>query len=118
MTNNKISLVLTLPGRVMMSEQEYSKNPKDNYNVSLIKIKRKKGGKLNVETIKVNTRKTKIVQQHINVCESAYKYWLATPPTLKDRNSWKKLSNNEKIRKHVEAIAHDFRATKFDYYVS
>lgn len=68
----------------MLSEQECSKNPKNNYNVETVTVEsRTKKGKPHREKLLIRTRKQRLVKQAINISKEAYDYMTAAdqPPT-------------------------------------
>ena len=134
MVEPKISLSLLVPGAGMLSSQECEKNPKESYNEQKMLISYTKGKGKNQKTVKkllvVNTRKQKLVTQNINICEEAYNHMLSTPttpklskPTKVNKNGdviervWDTLSVHERLKHHLDLIAHDLRAVSYSYEV-
>lgn len=132
MSEIKVNLSLTLPGSVMLSEQECEENPQESYNEHKMLIKYTKGkGKFQKEVKKlivVKTRKQKMVSQNINICEEAYQSMLHTPtspklskPTKLDKNGdvvervWDTMSVHERLKEHFDLMAHDLHAVSYSY---
>lgn len=128
----KVRLSLSVPGAQLLSEQECSKNPKISYNdekVIITNFKQKgKNQKEITKHIVIKTRKQRPVIQNISICKEAYKYMLSTPtstkfnkPTKRNKNGdvvermWDTMSVHERLKKHFDLIAHDFRAISYNY---
>lgn len=122
MIDNKLSLTFVLPGSIKVSSQECEKNSKENC-ISR-KSKRKKDV---VKGIYEQPRKTKNAAQHINVNTEAYLYMLNTPTNTKlakivktakgTVRAWDLLSEHEKLKHHLDLIAHDLHAISYEYEV-
>lgn len=129
MVENKISLTFVLPGSILLSEQECSKNPKNSYITHKIMLPHSiKGKKMKpvYKPIFVKTRKTRTVTQHINMTTEAYLYMLNTPTTsklsrmVKNKSkgivrAWDLLSEHEKLSAHFDLIASDLHAISYFY---
>ncbi len=128
MTDVKLSLSIILPGSVMLSEQECSKQLKKQVKNKSGKVITKNGKplykKVNVldfdkcdsfelslqvdkktEIIKVFTRKCKQAKQVINLSEAAFQYFISNEQPSEFRGNWKSLSKNKKISWHCNRIA-------------
>lgn len=121
MIEPKISLSLLVQGATMLSSQECEKNPKESYNEHIVTLEFPKGkGKQQrtiKKTFKVQTRKSKLITQNINLCEDAYYYMInnATDPKLIKK--WPHMSIDSRLKAHFDLIAHDLRAVSYDYKV-
>lgn len=122
MIDNKLSLTFILPGSTLVSSQECEKNPKESY-ISR-KSKRRKDV---VDVVYEQPRKTKTAAQHINVNTEAYLYMLNTPTNTKLAKrvktakgivrAWDLLSEHERIKHHLDLMAHDLHAISYKYEV-
>lgn len=129
---SKISLSLFIQGANMLSSQECDKNPKENYEKHKMFItdsdKKGKHQKESKIPIIFYTRKQKLITQNINICKEAYDYMLSTPTSnklakpLKVNKSgevvkrvWDTLTIHERLKKHFDLIANDFRAASYSY---
>lgn len=135
MIETKLSLSLLVPGATMLSSQECEKNPpKESYDEQVMLITYTKGKGKNKKEVKkplvFKTRKQKLVHRSINICEEAYKHMLATPTSPKfskpiKRNSagevvariWDTMSEHERLKEHLDMIAHDLHAVSYNYEV-
>lgn len=132
MVEPKISLSLLVPGAGMLSSQECDKNPQENYDEQKMLVKYTKGkGKAQKKVKKllaVKTKKQKLVSQHINICDEAYRYMIETPTTPKlakptkhnkdgevIKRVWDNLTVHERLKHHFDQIAHDLRAVSYSY---
>lgn len=122
MTEVKVRLSMSVPGAQMLSEQECSKNPEENYNIKVIPVKIKtKKGKLK-KSITIATRKCKLVKQSLNISKEAYDYMTAAdqPPTerlAKKLYIYKTVGKQKngkpkKIKLETTAWAHQFNSIK------
>lgn len=86
MIEPKVNLSLSIPGAIMLTQEECDKDPKKNYNIETITVKSKaKKGKTHKENITIRTRKNRVVKQSMNISKEAYDYMTAAnqPPTEK-----------------------------------
>lgn len=130
MIEPKISLSLLVPGATMLSSQECEKNPKKNYDENKLPIQYSKGKGKNQKIVKqllvYNTRKQRLVTQIINMGMEAYKYMLSTPTSPKFAKPikvnkygdvilrvWDTISEQERLKKHFDLIAHDLNAVSY-----
>lgn len=119
MSEIKINLSLTLPGSVLLSEQECSRNSKkkDCYDYFHMEVGDTKGK--NKEVIKVAVRKSKTVKQNIKLSKEAYDYMTAKDlcPTPKFKKEWEKFSVNQRLQYHCGQIAEVLGAIGFTFEV-
>ena len=123
MSEIKLSLNIKLPGRIMMSEQECSKNPKENYTFHKLQVEDKKGK----ETIKFKTRNCHEAGQIINICKEAYEYMTAKAKNKKEDaqycpvwtvpEKWFPLSKQERLEAHLKRMADHLGGTSYSYQV-
>lgn len=132
MVEPKISLSLLVPGANKLSLQECRKNPKTSYDEHKVIIKYTKGKGKNQKVVKkilnIQTRKSKLVTQNINMCMEAYESMLCTPTSAKfakilkakgDKVTrvWDTMSIDQRLKKHFDLIAHDLGAVSYTYEV-
>lgn len=130
MIDNKLSLTFVLPGRTIMSSQECEKNPKENCNTHRIILSETKGKgknkKTKTEPFYVHTRKARPASQHINMSTEAYLHMLNTPVNaklakvvktnkFKTIRAWDLLSEHDRLKHHLDLIAHDLHAISYEY---
>lgn len=118
MSEIKVNLSLTLPGSVMLSEQECSKNPKYCYDNFFMKVCKDAKGKQK-EIIHIKTRKSKPAKQNIKLSREAYDYMTAKDsyPTPKLKKEWEKFSVNQRLQYHCGQIAEALGAIGFTFEV-
>ena len=122
----KVSLNLFIRSAKPLSEEECKKNPKESYNKFEFTVR----GYKNKERFIVETRKSQLIVQHINICKESYDYMVSTPISFKfakpikyDKNGniikrvWDNLSIEERLKKYFEPIAHDLNAESFSFEV-
>lgn len=121
MVEPKVSLNLFVQGAGLLSSQECEKNPKDSYDVSKVTVEFIKGkgksAKKMKQTLVVKTRKQQLISQHLNICKDAYEFMLATPSEVKLARVWMNLPKSERLKKHLDHIAHDLHAVSYTYEV-
>jgi hypothetical protein len=127
MDNVKLSLKIILPGRVLMSEQECSKNPKEHYDDNSVKVIYFKKGKRINETISFKTRKCYNACKSINLTKEAYDYMTGK---AKNRNEdayycpswaipqkWHSMSKEERLHAHLKRISEHFGGISYSYQI-
>lgn len=127
MIEPKLSLILILPGRVMVSQQVAENKPEftEEHEVVFRNYKRKNK---KPEVLAFKTRKSIPVRQVLNMSQEAYKAMLETSTNPKydkvvSRSKgklirvWDTMSEDARIRKHCELIAHDMGAIDFNFNV-
>jgi len=129
MTEPKLSLVMTLPGGVMISQQAAENKPELNdMNYLSFRTFDEEEKRYKTKTISFETRKSKPAKQVLKMSQEAYDYMLKTPTTPKynkiiaKRNGnpitiWSNMSEEARIKKHCELIAHDAGATDFYFFI-
>lgn len=107
MMETKLSVTFVLPGRTMETQVAPA-------NSKTIKIKTKKGYK----TKKVLPERTFIpAKQVINISEIAYKAMIENCASNKFNKMWNTMAKNERIKQHLNLIAHDLGAISFTFEV-
>jgi len=122
----KVSVTITIPGRVMMTSQECDENPQKNYDsntvsfLTYVKDKKTKKKIAKKETLYFLTRKSHPAFQTLNICEESYDYMISnscpewfTGGTMK----WKKLSATEKLEAHLQRTCEHLGGLDFNYIV-
>lgn len=119
MSEIKVNLNLTLPGSVLLSEQECSRNSKkkDCYDYFRMEVGDAKGK--NKEVINVAVRKSKTVKQNIKLSKEAYDYMTdkSVCPNPKLKKEWEKYSINQRLQYHCGQIAEALGAIGFTFEV-
>lgn len=130
MIDIKVSLNLTLQGRVMLSSQECDKNPKQNYDIHKLFVQKTDNPKDGMELITYRTRRYNTAKQSINMNSETYDYMLDTPTTpklakivwsnpsgTKTKRAWDFLSKEDRLKHHFDQIAQDLHAISYTYEV-
>ncbi len=130
MVEPKLSLTLTLPGSDMVSQQEAENKPKEltEENTLFFRIYSNKTKKIEPKIVKFRTRKSIPAKQVLKMSQEAYEAMLeeSTNPKydkiiakVKGKNIrvWDTMSEDARIKKHCELIAHDFGALDFSFNV-
>lgn len=118
MSEIKVNLSLTLPGSVLLSEKECSKNPKHCYSSFSMRIngdtKRKQK-----EVIHVKTRKSKPAKQNIKLSREAYDYMTdgKACPDLRLKKVWSNFTSAQRLQYHCSQIAEALGATDFTFVI-
>lgn len=124
MVEPKLSLTLTIPGSVLVSQQVAENKPNEFTETQQVKFKNSKTKKLEVVTFK--TRKAYPARQVLKMSQEAYEAMLEEPTSAKYNKVvakvkgrlirvWDTMSEDARIKKHCEKIAHDRNAISFDY---
>ena len=127
MVEPKLSLILVLPGSIMISQQVAENKPEEltEENKMLFKSYKSKKDK-SPEVITFRTRKSIPARQVLKVSQEAYEAMLeeSTSPKYnkivakvkgKLIRVWDTMSEDARIKKHCELIAHDMGAIDFSY---
>lgn len=120
MSEIKISLSLQVQGAGLLSSQECDKNPKESYDEHKIPVTFTKGKgkfqKVVKQILSVKTRKQRLITQNISISKEAYDYMLETPVNTKmSLEKWKTLPIKERLKAHLDLIAHDLKAVSYTY---
>ena len=120
----KLSLNVVLPGRIMLSEQECSKNPEESFNHHSMVVTDEHHNK---ELIHFSTRKNKPAVQCLNISEDAYKAMTAKASNQKDdmnncpewskARDWYNLSKAQRLVAHLDRISKSIGGISFTYNV-
>lgn len=112
---------MTVLGAGLLSSQECDKNPDKNYKEHKMFITCTKGKgkfqKIVGKPIIYKCRKQETVKQCLTLSMDAYEYMLATPPSAKLAKMWKIMNEDQKLRSHLDRIAHDLHAIDYSYEV-
>ena len=127
MVEPKLSLILVLPGSIMISQQVAENKPEEltEENKMLFKSYKSKKDK-SPEVITFRTRKSIPARQVLKISQEAYEAMLeeSTSPKYnkivakvkgKLIRVWDTMSEDARIKKHCELIAHDMGAIDFSY---
>lgn len=127
MVEPKLSLILVLPGSIMISQQVAENKPEEltEENKMLFKSYKSKKDK-SPEVITFRTRRSIPARQVLKMSQEAYEAMLeeSTSPKYnkivakvkgKLIRVWDTMSEDARIKKHCELIAHDMGAIDFSY---
>lgn len=127
MVEPKLSLILVLPGSIMISQQVAENKPEELTEEHKVLFKSYKSKKdKSPEIITFRTRKSIPAKQVLKMSQEAYKAMLeeSTSPKYdkviakvkgKLIRVWDTMSEDARIKKHCELIAHDMGAIDFSY---
>ena len=130
MVEPKLSLTLVLPGSTMVSQQAAENKPKESYEQHSLTLREfdKKSKKYVTKTYTYYTRKSVPARQVLKMSQEAYETMLETSTSPKYNKVvaiskgklirvWDTMSEDARIRKHCELIAHDMGAIDFSFNV-
>lgn len=127
MDNVKLRLHITLPGRVLLSEQECSKNPKHSYEDNSVKVEYMKKNKKVKETISFKTRKCHTASKVISLSKEAYEYMTGKAKKREDDalfcpswsipQKWRSMNSEERLHAHLKRITEHFGGINYSYQV-
>lgn len=119
MVEPKVNLSFTVQGRVLLSEQECSKNPRENYNYYSQTVYDENGK--NPEVINFTTRKCNQVRQSLNICKEAYLKMIdkkSKPEGFKGAPSkWSSMTKEQRLEYHLKKITESLGGKTFTYQV-
>lgn len=138
MDNIKVSLTITLEGRVMYSKEEclkttqktvqyYDKKTRKKHTKTVEEEERNMD-KMDSHTLKVktypkevvltySTRKCKPAKQVINLSSTAYNHMVTTCPEGIKPNLWSRMSKKERLIAHLDMIAEGLGGTRESFTV-
>lgn len=110
MNVTKLTANIELPGSVMFGKGACQKSPKEltEYNCLIVEDRISKGKKLEYKKEKLTffTRKCIPTLQVINMSEEAYQYMISNEvPSFSNRNSWMKMSKEQRLAAHLNETA-------------
>ena len=115
MSEIKVRLSVVLPGRIMLSEQECSKNPKESYKHESVSIPIK-GHKW--ETIHYAVRKYRTAKEVVNISLESYKYMISNEvPSWMSPKIWKQLNAKERLNEHMKRISESLNGLSYTFEV-
>lgn len=132
MIDIKVRLNILVPGAVMYSEQSCSKNDKGKKVVleemtepgHVSFLTKNAEGKMVRQRIDFRTRKCIPARQVLNMSTDAYEYMISKSvpewfrvPTGNAKAIWEKMSETERLEKHLERTAAHFQGTVENYQV-
>lgn len=111
---------MLVPGASLLTPEFCYKNPKESYDEHKVPVTFTKGKGKFKKTVKqilsVKTRKQRLITQNISISKEAYDYMLETPVNTKmSLEKWKTLPIKERLKAHLDLIAHDLKAVSYTY---
>lgn len=120
MSEIKISVSITLPGSVMLTQDEAAHLEKEKagmgYELTKLKVEGKKG---NFDMLHIRTRKCKTCTQSINMSKEAYTYMVSKDscPTGIKPFVWNKMKAKERLEAHLALLCKDLGGISYTYKV-
>lgn len=121
MTEIKVNASFTLLGGVLPAEPPCSKKGKKKKKEENIKnevLYRQESIRLKNQTLVINLREPKPVQQILHLSKDAYEYMISDENPVSGLSTfiWKRLNKNKRLKEHLKIIAEDLNA-KLDSFV-
>ena len=120
MSEIKLSVSITIPGRVMFSEAEVKaiegEKKSAGFDLNRVYVTGKKGTK---DILNVLTRKTRHAKQSINMYKEAYDYMISKdscPPDIR-QTVWDKMNSKQRLEDHLERICKSLEGISYTYKV-
>lgn len=120
MSEIKISVSITLPGDVMLTQDEAAHLEKEKagmgYELTKLKVEGKKG---NFDMLHIRTRKCKTCTQSINMSREAYNYMTSKDSCLPNIKSyvWAKMNKTQRLEAHLDLVCKALKGTSYTYKV-
>jgi hypothetical protein len=114
MDDIKVTVSFSIPGSIMLKENDPNGDPVEFVSSSLSVSNR---NSKKSETITFKTPKCKPCTQSINMTREAYKSMLNTPIHKISPFQWNSMSKKKKIAEHLKDIQHDLHATSFEFII-
>ena len=117
----KVSLSITLPGSVMLSQEQAKALEEEKvgtgYDAFSMRVEGKNGdGEKDAKTITVKTRKCKSAGQSLHLSMDAYEYMIGkeAPYFVKPRD-WERLTKKQRLEAHLKRIVEGLGGVSFTY---
>lgn len=120
MSEIKISVSITLPGGVMLTQAEAKQLEKEKtgtgFDITKLKVEDKKGNK---DALSIKTRKYKSCSQSINMSKEAYDYMTSKDSCLPNIKSyvWAKMNKTQRLEAHLDLVCKALKGTSYTYKV-
>lgn len=120
MSEIKISVSITLPGGVMLTQAEAKQLEKEKtgtgFDITKLKVEDKKGNK---DVLSIKTRKYKSCSQSINMSREAYDYMTSKDSCLPNIKSyvWAKMNKTQRLEAHLDLVCKALKGTSYTYKV-
>lgn len=120
MSEIKISVSITLPSGVMLTQAEAKQLEKEKtgtgFDITKLKVEDKKGNK---DVLSIKTRKYKSCSQSINMSKEAYTYMVSNGscPTGIKPFVWNKMKAKERLEAHLALLCKDLGGISYTYKV-
>ena len=120
MSEIKISVSITLPGGVMLTQAEAKQLEKEKagtgFDITKLKVEDKKGNK---DVLSIKTRKYKSCSQSINMSKEAYDYMTSKDSCLPNIKSyvWNKMNKTQRLEAHLDLVCKALKGTSYTYKV-
>lgn len=120
MSEIKISVSITLPGGVMLTQAEAKQLEKEKtgtgFDITRLKVEDKKGNK---DVLSIKTRKYKSCSQSINMSKEAYDYMTSKDSCLPNIKSyvWAKMNKTQRLEAHLDLVCKALKGTSYTYKV-
>ena len=120
MSEIKISVSITLPGGVMLTQAEAEQLEKEKtgtgFDITKLKVEDKKGNK---DVLSIKTRKYKSCSQSINMSKEAYDYMTSKDSCLPNIKSymWAKMNKTQRLEAHLDLVCKALKGTSYTYKV-
>lgn len=120
MSEIKISMSITLPGSVMLTQAEAKQLEKEKtgtgFDITKLKVEDKKGNK---DVLSIKTRKYKSCSQSINMSREAYDYMTSKDSCLPNIKSyvWAKMNKTQRLEAHLDLVCKALKGTSYTYKV-
>lgn len=120
MSEIKISVSITLPGGVMLTQAEAKQLEKEKtgtgFDITKLKVEDKKGNK---DVLSIKTRKYKSCSQSINMSKEAYDYMVSKDSCLSNIKPyvWNKMNKTQRLEAHLDLVCKALKGTSYTYKV-
>lgn len=119
MNDVKLRLSLYVPGAQMLSREESLENPEKSLDIVKMTVNTEVNKKKpKTEVITVETRKSRLVRQNINLTLDAFLYMTGKEaPYFSTPSQWSRMSKKERLKEHLDRIAENFNAKSYSFEV-
>ena len=117
MKDVKLNVSITIPGRVLLSEEEAASMPYDKgYELTKITVENRRGRK---DVLNVRSRACRTATRSINMSREAYNYMRSeeAPANGISMFVWKKMKPEKRLIAHLQELCKAFDGISFTYQI-
>lgn len=115
----KLTVTITLPGRVLLSEEEAKERGDEGYSTFRIEVIDYVNKKKKREVFQIKERNCREAKQTININNDSYYYMIkdSSRPTEIKKSVWSQMPKKERIEYFLDGLCKALGGTSYTYHV-